>query len=51
MINAALGIATAVALWLLGIPDALLWGGVAALLNFAPYIGPISQSPPSASSA
>jgi predicted PurR-regulated permease PerM len=41
LINVVLGIATAVALWLLGIPDALLWGGVAALLNFAPYIGPI----------
>jgi predicted PurR-regulated permease PerM len=40
-INAVLGIATATALWLLGIPDALLWGGVAALFNFAPYIGPI----------
>ena len=41
LINAALGVATAVALWLLGVPDALLWGGIAALLNFAPYIGPI----------
>jgi predicted PurR-regulated permease PerM len=41
MINAVLGMATAAALWLLGVPDALLWGGIAALLNFAPYIGPI----------
>jgi predicted PurR-regulated permease PerM len=41
LINVVLGIATATALWALGIPDALLWGGVAALFNFAPYIGPM----------
>ena len=41
MINTVLGIATATALWLLGIPDPLLWGGVAAVFNFAPYIGPL----------
>jgi predicted PurR-regulated permease PerM len=40
MINAMLGLATAAALWSLGIPDALLWGGLVALFNFAPYIGP-----------
>lgn len=40
LINAALGAATAVALWLLGISDPLLWGGVVALLNYAPYAGP-----------
>ena len=27
-------------LWLLGIPGALLWGAVSALLRFVPYIGP-----------
>jgi predicted PurR-regulated permease PerM len=41
VINAVLGIATATALWALGIPDAVLWGGVAAAFNFAPYIGPM----------
>jgi predicted PurR-regulated permease PerM len=41
MMNAALGTATAAALWWLDVPDALLWGGFAAVLNFAPYIGPI----------
>ena len=44
MMNAALGAATAAALWWLDLPDALLWGGIAALLNFAPYIGPIVTS-------
>jgi predicted PurR-regulated permease PerM len=41
LINASLGATTAAALWWLDVPDALLWGGVAALFNFAPYIGPL----------
>lgn len=41
LINAGLGLATAFALYLLHVPDPLLWGGVAALLNYAPFIGPL----------
>jgi predicted PurR-regulated permease PerM len=41
LINAGLGLATAGALWLLHVHDPLLWGGVAALLNYAPFIGPL----------
>jgi predicted PurR-regulated permease PerM len=41
LINAALGLATAGALYLLGVPDPLLWGGLAALMNFAPFVGPL----------
>jgi predicted PurR-regulated permease PerM len=41
LINAGLGLATAAALHLLHMPDPLLWGGVAAVLNFAPFIGPL----------
>jgi len=44
LINAGLGLATAAALWLLGVNDPLLWGGVAALLNYAPFIGPMATS-------
>jgi predicted PurR-regulated permease PerM len=40
LINSALGIATAGLLWLTGVEDALLWGAVVGLFNFAPYIGP-----------
>jgi predicted PurR-regulated permease PerM len=40
LINSALGIATAGLLWLTGVEDALLWGAVVGLLNFAPYVGP-----------
>jgi predicted PurR-regulated permease PerM len=38
-INAGLGIATAVTMWLLGMPNPFLWGAVAAILNFVPYLG------------
>jgi predicted PurR-regulated permease PerM len=41
LINAGLGLATAGALHLLHVPDPLLWGGIAALLNYAPFIGPL----------
>lgn len=44
MINACVGIATALALWAVGLPSPLLWGGVAAVLNFVPYLGPISTA-------
>ncbi len=40
LINLGLGIATAIMTALLGIPNPLLWGAVAFLLNFAPYVGP-----------
>ena len=41
VINTALGVITGLALWAAGVEDALLWGVMVALLNFAPYIGPI----------
>lgn len=43
VINGALGLAFAGALALLGLPlpEALLWGTLAALLNYAPYVGPL----------
>lgn len=44
LINAGLGLATAIALWLLHVPDPLLWGGVAALLNYAPFVGPMATA-------
>ena len=38
-INALLGLSVAGALTLLGMEDAILWGVLAGVLNFAPYIG------------
>jgi predicted PurR-regulated permease PerM len=41
MMSAGLGAATATAMWLLDMPTPLLWGVLAGLLNFIPYLGPI----------
>ncbi len=43
IINVLLGLAFAMALYFVGVPmdEALLWGTMAAVLNFAPYVGPL----------
>ena len=40
-INVALGLIVAGALYLVGMPTPLMWGGIVALLNYIPYFGPI----------
>ena len=42
LINLGLGLATAAAMAALGMPNAFLWGTVAAVLNFIPVVGPIT---------
>jgi predicted PurR-regulated permease PerM len=42
LINVGLGIATGFSLYALGMPNAILWGVLAAVLNFIPYLGPIA---------
>jgi len=44
IINIGLGFAVGIALWLVGVPSAPLWGAMAGLLNFVVYIGPISMA-------
>lgn len=39
IINACLGIATAAAMWALGVPNPILWGILAGLLNYVPHVG------------
>ena len=39
IINGALGVAIGLGLWAIGMPTPFLWGVMAALLNFLPYIG------------
>ncbi len=39
LINLSLGTATAVTMWLLHMPNPVLWGALAAVLNFIPYLG------------
>jgi predicted PurR-regulated permease PerM len=41
LMNAAVGIATAMVMWLTGIGDPILWGAIAFLLNFVSILGPI----------
>ena len=38
-INAGLGVATAIAMSILKMPNPMLWGVLAAVLNFVPYLG------------
>lgn len=40
LINAGLGLATALAMMWCGMPSPFLWGTLVALLNFIPYAGP-----------
>jgi len=41
IINASLGAVVAALVWALGMPTPLMWGGLAAIFNFVPYVGPI----------
>jgi methylmalonyl-CoA mutase cobalamin-binding subunit len=40
VVNVSYGLPIGMALWWLGIPNALLWGILAAVLRFVPYVGP-----------
>lgn len=41
VINASLGFAVGASLMLLGMPNPVLWGVLAAVLTFVPYLGPL----------
>lgn len=38
-INGCVGCAVALAMWAIGVPSPLLWGAMAAVLNYIPYVG------------
>lgn len=44
IINSSFGLAVGFALYLIGLPYAVLWGFLAALLRFIPYIGPVAAA-------
>jgi predicted PurR-regulated permease PerM len=44
LVNIALGAVTALVLWLLGMPTPMMWGGIVAVLNYIPYLGPITSA-------
>jgi predicted PurR-regulated permease PerM len=41
MVNGAFGVVIGIGLWFIGIPSAVLWGILAAVLRFVPYIGAV----------
>ena len=44
VINISLGAHTALILWQLGMTSPVMWGGIVAVLNYIPYLGPIAAS-------
>ena len=40
LVNAAYGLVVGIGLHFIGLPNALLWGVIAAVLRFLPYVGP-----------
>jgi predicted PurR-regulated permease PerM len=42
LMNALVGVATGLAMWMLGLQDAVLWGAIAFLLNYVPILGPLT---------
>jgi predicted PurR-regulated permease PerM len=40
VINIGLGIVTTILTWVIGLPNPLLWGALAGVLNYIPYLGP-----------
>ena len=41
LVNGAFGVVIGIGLWLIGIPSPILWGILAAVLRFVPYIGAV----------
>ena len=41
LVNVAYGIPIGIGLWLIGVPNPLLWGMLSIVLRFVPYIGPV----------
>ncbi len=41
LINLGVGVIVTLAAWALGMSYPIMWGGLAALLNFLPYVGPM----------
>src|SRR3546814_8906329 len=44
VVNATYGVPVGIGLWLIGVPNPLLWGMLAMVLRYVPYIGPFIAS-------
>jgi predicted PurR-regulated permease PerM len=42
-INGCIGIVVTLAAWAFGLEAPVMWGGLAAILNFLPYVGPLAM--------
>lgn len=42
LINLGLGLVASVGLYFMGVPNAVMWGVLVAVLNFVPYFGPVA---------
>lgn len=43
LINAGVGLVVTAGAWAMGMQAPIMWGGLAALLNFLPYVGPLAM--------
>ncbi|WP_347303064.1 AI-2E family transporter [Croceibacterium sp. TMG7-5b_MA50] len=43
LINLGVGVVVALGAWVLGLGAPVMWGGLATLLNFVPYLGPLAM--------
>ena len=41
IVNVTYGIPMALGLWIIGVPGAILWGALATIMRFVPYVGPM----------
>ncbi len=44
LINLCVGVIVAAGAWALGVKAPIMWGGLAAILNFLPYVGPLAMA-------
>ena len=44
LVNLGMGAVVSLILYLLGMPTPLMWGGIVAVLNYIPYLGPIASA-------
>jgi predicted PurR-regulated permease PerM len=43
LVNITMGLLVALFLWMIEMPTPLMWGGIVAVLNYIPYLGPIAS--------
>ena len=44
IVNLSVGLVLAFILWLIGMESPLMWGGIVAVLNYIPYLGPMGAT-------